>query len=894
MFDRDMIRQLFWYGGGRRFENGVFVDNGRNIRYLKTVLANRIGYTDIDRKKEEYNFYFDKADKWYNVIYGCYSVSDDDSENEIEALSNIVTQGRHNGRMDFDDGRKKEKRLKALMTERNVIIKDGKLWSFTENFFDGIHSFENCALRLYRLIDFFMEFTFLSPLGLFLRNHLYSYCNEKQWDGFEQRPLKTTLVRNVDYEEVLSYEAVFVCLKAIHERRLISYNGVSCTPLKVFFKDSVVNGMPRKAYVYVRTADNHLTNLPLFGNAFIKIDGKVRQPERETENATAGETVEPQNRQVRVRFYTYRAPDSNNPDYILDQINLVAHEAEELHPNIQIMIKSAYHGDLTCGPVTRTYKIADDDLPDFKEWVQGFGEFAQIIKETPPSADLPEATGLPEKLEMLNARRNAADARGLALADFLMNPYNSLFLEDKLDNAIKEMPALEKKNIVLPPTNLEIYWLRYVLEKYPNMSKIFLTEDAYNKIKKAADCYYGKHHRANDGDFDPFEGADSITKAVDIEADALRAYRAHCNYVVEKTGRIKADPKTESMSESTYQRVTEAVETERSAKSLLFYALNYDHALSRFTQSMYYDFGRHAIRLIPQRNFPFELAAYELVQDADYHNDKKYLVFGEYIRTKCWKHRRIPDDDNFDFDYNNHAKVHSLIGKVLKKFEVNSKTIFKEGRIPLDLKKIRGDVKEAYEALTAIPGAWRTEFIKKVFSYYYNALCKDSPSAYDIHLETDGAPIFPDDELIYKTCVLQLFHYFNQSTDEAPKDELDLLIKQLTEKDFVSLAEKESAFYATCLKMCSLTLVLCDHAKNDVAAIERLYRVFARFNGIYEYGKKKEKNKLFFVVYYERFDFRKIHRCILSVRDIASVTEPLETKFLIESRLDEMKRIQSV
>ena len=105
-----------------------------------------------------------------------------------------------------------------------------------------------------------------------------------------------------------------------------------------------------------------------------------------------------------------------------------------------------------------TYHIPKSDWPEFERWCDSFGDFAVVLNNKTELSALP----LIELDEKSSGRKVIKDWE-------LLSRYNSLAADSQLKTY---------------PTKAEWGWLAFVLEKFPNFAKIFLSDDDYVELKR--------------------------------------------------------------------------------------------------------------------------------------------------------------------------------------------------------------------------------------------------------------------------------------------------------------------------------------------------------------------------------------------------------------------------
>ena len=111
-----------------------------------------------------------------------------------------------------------------------------------------------------------------------------------------------------------------------------------------------------------------------------------------------------------------------------------------------------------------TYHIAKSEWPEFERWCDSFGDFAVVLNnKVEIKTKVMELPTIPliELDEKSMGRKVIKDWK-------LLSRYNSMAADKQLKTY---------------PTKAEWGWLAFVLEKFPNFTKIFLSDD-YSHIRR--------------------------------------------------------------------------------------------------------------------------------------------------------------------------------------------------------------------------------------------------------------------------------------------------------------------------------------------------------------------------------------------------------------------------
>lgn len=500
-----------------------------------------------------------------------------------------------------------------------------------------------------------------------------------------------------------------------------------------------------------------------------------------------------------------------------------------------------------------TYHIPKSEWSEFERWCDSFGDFAVRFYKT-------ELSVLPLiELDKKSLRRKV-------IKDWeLLSRYNSLAADSQLKTY---------------PTKAEWGWLAFALEKFPNFTKIFLSNDVYEELKTIVE-------KLVDGDNIFFKDGCGGESWFDGQI-----------YDIESIDQARK-----------YQRILDDIRNRRccrssSEKTGIHYSIPYVLDMN------YNAFTRKAV------NEPFKIMVYDL-------EEKRSCAvnYGDFYTTN--EGQRIIQEDLFSF-----SERYYYICAYNVRLEWNDSK--KEGK-----KSVTSQFKKAYKtfqkSITQMDKSIRAQMEKvflNSFQFIYQYLTEDEAgvSKNEAERKTNGVPLFQNKEIIYKTLILKkMVKYtewlanegfvkdllriaeedikdfivgsgrFDVRKDRKEKAEADRFCEKYNLKDDVQktgqILTKNEAVFSNELKKCIVKFRLKKGFFTE-KNLDILYDYFREFHcyGQYKEDDKegRERDEVLFSVEYPRFEFRRVHQILLALTSMIDFDTvcPGETRNVLTQRLE--------
>lgn len=820
---QDKLKNII-YGKGARWDNILYASCGREIK-------SGFKDTELDTYLNDCVEVLKEADE-DNLSYSTANDKDNDSRN----------------------------RFIRLLNERGIIC---RVNDQTRGLCDNPLKYRQNGLNLKetsQLYEFLLEASQIAPLyplGYFLlQNGQFDEVRKENNHAF-------FLVHSVSPDYALAQECIFRCLKALFFKKELKIDGRLYIPLKVFFerKSTQYAYMP---YLSAIQMNKHVPcEIDLTKVGMITLDKSVTDAEEHLRTPLKREEST-----FTVKFFI----DAEKTAYLQNQVlrnpDCEPGSFRPESPARRVTIDSPYEDEpLKTTIHSARFHIAKRNRNEFFEWIRGFGEFAGEVTENSKSS----FGGFGRE-----SGSEAAEASGTGrqsdscFEDSLCQPYNSIVIKEKLE---KKDGDLVKK---LPPTNLEIFWLQFVLENYPNLSRLFLDDSTLAHVSAIVNNYADEsHHRAKHA-FDPFavDETDFSPLVYDLpntELETLRKFKQYIKDAQLVTYR-KFDEEGNDVEYRIYPYAFTNSEREGSNQR--------DRAGD--VSIMAYSLTEQRIIVIP----PDKLQNLsEPIQETDLNKPEKlYLAFASYEGENRKTLKRISKDiikDTFWFDEKkNEAAELRLQAKKKNLYlwiEKNSSSTFDECAARFLHYYNAADQKTA-----------------SFFRYYYKLL-KDDGKLFKTGIHQEGVLPFTRQELIRKTNILFLLYAYHQGKEKKSESaKWDGIVEKHT--DYQTTLTNIVLRQAEQDKLCKVTFCLKKEAleqntRTDI--LDRIFELTASYNCVINTrnAKDDENSKMNFTLAYDRFDFRKIHRILLGLSDIVEVTGPAETKTLIEKRLENREKM---
>jgi len=838
----------------------------------------------ISKRKLPTNITYSHKEKWYNCIFSCYglkakddSIINDFEDNPEENIMTIAlmddyleiikkcsegytTQNSYIEELVGDDKVGNKKRFIESCIERNVIkFEKGnnkadykKKYTLSENIFDNSDICKNeIFLNLYHFVDFMSEFTCLSVLGYYFRNSLKKYCIKKNFLNEKDFETKFILTKGVNPDIVLAQEGVFRVLKAIYEKRYVFVDNHLYLPLRAFYTEKTK--LDGTQYPYAEMLDPEREKLVIFDlckNYVITVGEEL------CSEPTIKASIDQITHRFRVEFFIN---DENMP-YLYKEIEKGKEWKDESKPDSEYSndieeLDTPYYGKIECIKKVIRYTIPETDKSKFLEWIRSFGDFAYIVE--PNSFDVFEYNAV--VIEDDDTAEGSTEVKDVEFQNALFNPYNSKGLFYKTD-------------LSLPPTNLEVFWLKFVMENYQNIVKMFFNETQIKKIKVVINEYC----ETQKGKFNPFNCLKyKIADTTEALAPELKTY-------------------IQIILNSSYEFSIN--DENRECECIFPYSLDFNCDDNSF-RMMVYDISGKRIKainplIIPQKNdennpqltyvdklYFFCCAIEKTIINSKKSFDNNFVteLLGR-IEINGNAYGRITNSDGLNFIVNDlFDKVKALQNKQIDKWIRYN--FFKAAN-----EEIIETFKSVYMYINKINVREVWDETLKPFSYYFKMFDGEYENCQFVQkTKKDGVAPFSINELRQKTNILLLI----ASAITNNNDTLEKIVENLSDEFIKETISEETVYSATNLKETTVTLKLKDGIEFSNKILERIYQTFGHYNCICDF---QNANEIKFIIIYERFNFRKIHKLILALSDIVEVLEPDETKAVIEKRICNMKK----
>lgn len=663
---------------------------------------------------------------------------------------------------------------------------------------------------------------------------------------------------------VLQQEAIYSCLKIMYDKKMICFGNQKkeYLPLKIIYKGSSV--IEEREYPYLLAYEEETEQyleIPLYQCCPIRA-GKCQKKEREPKERT----IEKKCKEISVEFYYNDAELYGKiTEFVLKRADSMW-EKERMSVEIlpeRVKKTSVYYPQNIWWKVCRCgYSIQEEQEDDFYHWLVSFGEFAavkkwkgeKIFEEKPDKSKIFEMDGQGRIKEQLPEYT-------------LCNLYHSEILS-------KEMKI---KNGILP-TGEEIEWLLFVLEEYDIVAHFFLSEEEYQHIKKIAKQekeFYGEC-------FSPYKDLGILWEN---KAEKMKKVSSA---LIEKYNLIK-----QAILEKKMFRYFDRTERGMEIRDILPYTLEYNNVKYKNSKSMEL-FYIMAYDLKQKRTVRIEgkrVKVHQGAKEAEFSVwDRLYHILSFFIRCGSLKVIRMKEVIE-----EMHRSMFS------EKLDINWHQKY-FGAVKLKHIVEKYDFCELYDQMYQEIAVWKedelSDFVENVFRYYRDILWKnggeisENQRAEKLH----GVRVVGKREEEYQTILLYYFWKIAQKLygerkkknleeklmEFPKKDLLEMILGKpeylILEKESIETAVSEVEFYNECLKCIFVEFDwngrINEHTADGVCSL------FREFNCTGEW----KKHKIHFTVEYDRFHYRKIQMCLLSIYDRIEHIYPKEIANILEKR----------
>lgn len=311
------------------------------------------------------------------------------------------------------------------------------------------------------MLAFFAEFTPLSVLGYNFLRRLGREIGLTNPYIFVRRPF---------LHDALEQESIFRCLYAMMTSGKLKINNVLYHPVQLLYMD--------KAFEINQS------------NLYLKAVRAGRKPE-ESRNDCIGKSPE-KKWVIEVKFYYLKF--KNLTGYLVERREKSVWENNKIREGREEIeeFSSPYYKETEWSAKCIVYEIPEQDKETFCIFIQSFGDFACILNESRKKEEI-------AVLDTDSIVSSEAETEYLLLSGGIQIEQKNAGFQNKGKKRFFEIAhGLEEcslcnaynsnylfaKRTVLPPTKSEIAWLKFVLEEYPNFSRMFLREDTRRRILK--------------------------------------------------------------------------------------------------------------------------------------------------------------------------------------------------------------------------------------------------------------------------------------------------------------------------------------------------------------------------------------------------------------------------
>lgn len=799
----------------------LFGKTPRSYEYMKTFLMKSAEFGNFetyDAKKYSHtipkdlrcnsiSYNNENSLKWYNIVYlnygtvlsGTYSPADETIEICKREIASI-----HETQRLCEYGKASERFIK-LCIQRNIINgNDKKGFKLIKNIFNADVFSNKEKDNLYDFVYLLSHITVLNPIGSFLATRLENiYQIRKRRKAF--------IVKGITPETALSNEGVFRCLKAIHEKRYLFIGRKKYVPKEVFYKKT---SPLYPEYPYVKSICGTTFNI---GKSAILIGETIKK------DSIFENNISVEKRKYLVEYYI----DQRYTYYLNEKIR---HYKGDI--NIKLIsgrikeIESPYYPTpLKCNVYQAQHDISYEENDEFCEWIRSFGEFAKIVKGSNKIEE--HKKHYPSITHKIN---------DVSFEDALCNPYNSLHFKPK---------TYRNEDIDLPPSNLEIFWLKYALEKYSGLAESFMDENQICKLQELCK----KYCKAQESSFNPFDMSDFFldVPVFDIDRKYISLVKIFIEHI--KNSRILE-----------YSHIEDKREIE---ERILPYAIDYD-LNEKTPKVMAYSLKEH--RIIVFDLYSFGIKKGSRIRTAKLNENEKAYLSAANLELNILKgkiYSASKKQDRYEFDIKNKNAHRKNCYNWIKANRKNG-TDESISRFLHYYKKIMDNFPKSKKNLA-----------ENIFAYYYKLFSNNMERFCDEQKKQGVAPV-SDEEIFHKTNMLFLFYVSHKnSLSKQPKNE----------KEYIDMINYQIRYQAATMKERKVILKLKENVVLTIEILDRIYEIFSSYNCIVE----TNPNETMFIVVYEKFNYRKIHSIVLALSDIIEVDSPKETKILIAKRIKNMK-----
>ena len=702
-----------------------------------------------------------------------------------------------------------------MLRQYKDVIEEGKEyrlkrneWVFSKAKAHPVFESEEEYDKFLHMIRFFSDFAPLSVIGA----NFYRRLKKAQKEDY-------ILIRNLPFGFELEQEYIYRALYAIINNLTVIYEDMEYVPIRVEYRNRALTGIKEKLYLLAKRIKWIDGKMKLGETEYLELtNGLYLTPGDNTYKKTEAETgIKEKTSSVTnviVDFYY-----NSKTDYLIRRRRDGWTPAKWISTENQALVmKSPYYPEDTVWSCDReVYQVAEEDLAGFYDFVNSFGDFAKLISEPKEISESPVIHSIQGKGKIKEYQS-------------LLSVYNS--------NAL-----IESIETPLPPRNVELEWVMFVLKNYPQMCSLFLSDELKDRLHNA------------------------LLKKVENKGWFLEENFRYCSRVKDLFPGVVEK----------YRNVMEAVDKKR----VLMYA-HKNQPVRIFPYALEYDVVSH---ITGSTREPIDIMCYSLDEKPN------ISILFKDIRTtdQC-------SQEEFEFD--EYDKLYHILAYAVRcAVEERQETDVSVMRIISKIWKedprggdnynrcIRKRLKKATDypkAYDAFSGFAEKHGDKRLIAYQKNVFRYWNEQA-DNTLSL---------QYQYQTLLLSCFHAACEALYHPDMREgLLSLLEHVTSPDIwrfisgqmIDDIPNEIAFYNEKMKNASISFYLKEGYGYMIDQIYRLFRDFVCVGDL-------KKDGIQFTVTYEQFYYRKIHMLLMVIADKIHRIAPQEIAEILAARLNNKEK----
>lgn len=563
-----------------------------------------------------------------------------------------------------------------------------------------------------------------------------------------------------------------------------------------------------------------------------------------------------------------------------------------------------------------TYLISSREKNEFERYMKSFGDFVYDI-----SLALEE--GSAEDKQFIDIEFKKDNTKNYWYS--LCTPYNSL----EFFNAFRKKSSKIQScsNTISSLTIIELYWLEFIMKKYPRFCLVFLSENCENSV-------YDKI----------LEGLREEIEKRETEYCSSKTFRNI--FWRDKKCRLESyfDTKIKDLGGRNealkYRRIYQGIKEQK----LFCETLNSKYFLEKKIVPYALNFHVDDYLLAARGKKAMSVMAYSMIEKRTIVVLFENFDAADSMPFSCYKFSQA------DIWYHIIAYYVRTQASVLKKFDLQKRNTAdrkqsKHMRLLSIEQLYRIKYEECEKVFERIPGGreLRSDAFEKIYEAVKPGEDTISPNLQE--LQKNGEELFSEEELFYRINILEVFYQI----DRFNKDDMKSLLRTLYEiqkkeeyenaanmvnqllfclimgnsrsvrdvknsiegiggeefqkydkfsfdfiKEIADTLENnlprlnEISYTNSVLKRKQVEFRLRKDAKVNEDTLEFIYEYFRGYNCL---AKSDDKGNIIFKVEYERFHFRKIHEILLALNDTVEVIKPDEVAVIIKKRVKNKEKI---